>query len=167
MDLPRGMAIFVTQGNVEPVQQLHKAINERVEKLVRANQQLGIGIPFWGQNLFTAAETEKLSAWLTKTKEFLESLQACNTPGKLKNFKYDAAEIKGYQSAFDRLKELEGLQIFCGELSRLTQYLSAAEAVLPEDHPWVVGSRQKRTEFLTDFRKPEQRESASFKTDLI
>ena len=167
MDLTPGMAIFVTQGNVEPVQQLHKAIQERVEKLVRANQQIAIGIPFWGQILFTDAEVEKLSTILSKTKEFLESLQAYNTPGKLKNFKYDASEIKGYQSAFDRLKELEGLQTYCGELSQLTQYLSAAEAVLPEDHAWVAESKQKRPELLAEIRKPAQRESETFKTDLV
>ncbi len=55
MDLSPGQAVMVTQGSVEAVQQLHKVINERVEKLVRANQQLASGIPFWGQNLFTDA----------------------------------------------------------------------------------------------------------------
>lgn len=88
-------------------------------------------------------------------------------PGKLKNFKYDASDIKGFQSAFDRLKEIEGLQTFCAELSQLTQYLSSAEAVLPEDHAWVAESKQKRAELLAEIRKPAQRESESFKTDLL
>lgn len=167
MDLPPGMAMQVTQGDAVPVQQLHKVINERVEKLVRANQQLASGIPFWGQNLFTEPETEKLSTLLAKAKEFLESLQAYNTPGKLKNFKYDAADIKGYQATFTRLKEVEDLQVFCGELAQLTQYLSAAEAVLPEDHPWVTESKQKRGDLLTEIRKPAQRESETFKADAL
>lgn len=167
MDLPPGMAMQVTQGDAVPVQQLHKVINERVEKLVRANQQLANGIPFWGQNLFTEPETEKLSALLAKAKEFLESLQAYNTPGKLKNFKYDAADIKGYQATFTRLKEVEDLQVFCGELAQFTQYLSAAEAVLPEDHTWVTESKQKRGDLLTEIRKPAQRESETFKADAL
>lgn len=104
---------------------------------------------------------------LAKAKEFLESLQAYNTPGKLKNFKYDAADIKGYQATFTRLKEVEDLQVFCGELAQFTQYLSAAEAVLPEDHPWVTESKQKRTELLTEIRKPAQRESETFKADAL
>ena len=166
-DLPPGMAMQVTQGDAVPVQQLHKVINERVEKLVRANQQLASGIPFWGQNLFTEPETEKLSALLAKAKEFLESLQAYNTPGKLKNFKYDAADIKGYQATFTRLKEVEDLQVFCGELAQFTQYLSAAEAVLPEDHAWVTESKQKRGDLLTEIRKPAQRESETFKADAL
>ena len=167
MDLPPGMAMQVTQGDAVPVQQLHKSINERVEKLVRATQQLASGIPFWGQNLFTDADVEKFATTLRQTKEFLESLQAYNTPGKLKNFKYDVGDIKGYQSTFDRLKEIEGLQIFCGDLGQFTQYLSAAENVLPEDHPWVAESKQKRAELLGEIRKPEQRTSETFKTDAV
>ena len=161
------MAMQVTQGDAVPVQQLHKGINERVEKLVRANQQMASGIPFWGQNLFTDGEVEKLSTVLTKAKEFLESLQAYNTPGKLKNFKYDASDIKGYQTTFVKLKELEDLHTFCGELSQFTQYLSASEAMLPEDHPWVADSKLKRAELLAEIRKPEQRASESFKTEAL
>ena len=167
MDLSPGQAVMVTQGSVEAVQQLHKVINERVEKLVKANQQLASGIPFWGQNLFTDAEVEKFSALLVKAKEFLESLQAYNTPGKLKNFKYDADDIKGYATTFARLKEVEQLQAYCAELAQFTQYLSAAEAILPESHPWVAESKQKRTELLTEIRKPAQRESEAFKADAL
>ena len=158
---------MVTQGSIEAVQQLHKIINERVEKLVRANQQLASGIPFWGQNLFSDAEVEKFSTLLVKAKEFLESLQAYNTPGKLKNFKYDADDINGYQATFARLKEVGQLQAYCAELAQFTQYLSAAEAILPENHPWVAESRQKRAELLTEIRKPAQRESEAFKTDAL
>jgi hypothetical protein len=167
MDLPPGMAMQVTQGDAVPVQQLHKVVQERVENLVRANQQLAGGIPFWGQNLFTDPETEALSALLTKAKEFLESLQAYNTPGKLKNFKYDVADIKGYQATFTRLKEMEGLQTFCGEMAQFTQYLSAAEAVFPEGQPWVAESKQKRAELLAEIRKPAQRESEAFKAEAL
>lgn len=167
MDLSPGQAVMVTQSSVEAVQQLHKVINERVEKLVKANQQLASGIPFWGQNLFTDAEVEKFSALLLKAKEFLESLQAYNTPGKLKNFKYDADDIKGYATTFARLKEVEQLQAYCAELAQFTQYLSAAEAILPESHSWVAESKQKRTELLTEIRKPAQRESEAFKADAL
>ena len=167
MDLSPGQAVMVTQGSVEAVQQLHKVINERVEKLVTANQQIASGIPFWGQNLFTDGEVEKFSALLVKAKEFLESLQAYNTPGKLKNFKYAADDIKGYATTFARLKEVEQLQAYCAELAQFTQYLSAAEAILPESHPWVDESKLKRTELLTEIRKPAQRESEAFKADAL
>jgi len=167
MDLSPGQAVMVTQGSAEAVQQLHKVINERVGKLVHANQQLAIGIPFWGQNLLSDPEVEKISAQLVNAKEFLESLQAYNTPGKLKNFKYDTNDINGYHATFARLKEVEQLQAYCGELAQFTQYLSAAEAILSENHPWVAESKQKRTELLTEIRKPAQRESETFKSDAL
>jgi hypothetical protein len=122
------MAMQVTQGDAVPVQQLHKVINERVEKLVRANQQLASGIPFWGQNLFTEPETEKLSALLTKAKEFLESLQAYNTPGKLKNFKYDATDIKAYQATFTRLTACNSSKEACARLVSPPNRASRASA---------------------------------------
>lgn len=167
MDLPAGQAVMVTQGSIEAVQQLHTVINLRVENLVKANQQLASGIPFWGQNLFTDGEVEKFSALLVKAKEFLESLQAYNTPGKLKNFKYDADDIKGYATTFARLKEVEQLQTYCAELAHFTQYLNTAESILPEDHPWVTESKSKRTELLSEIRKPAQRESETFKADAL
>jgi hypothetical protein len=167
MDLPPGMAMQVTQGADVPVQQLHKVITERVEKLVLARQHLLNGIPFWGQALYTEAEIEQNSAVLTKAKDFLESLQAYNTPGKLKNFKYDAAEITGYKATFGKLKEIDCLEAFALEVSQLTQYLSMAETVLPDDHAWAVQSKAARTEILGEVRKPAQRESETFKADVV
>ena len=167
MDLPPGMAMQVTQGVDVPVQQLHKVITERVEKLVLARQHLLNGIPFWGQTLYTEAEIEQNSAVLTKTKEFLESLQAYNTPGKLKNFKYEAAEITGYRTTFAKLREIESLEGFAIDVSQLTQYLGMAETVLPEEHAWAAQSKATRAEILAGIRKPAQRESEALKTDVV
>jgi hypothetical protein len=167
MDLPPGQAVMVTQGSAEAVQQLHVSINERVEKLVKANQQLAGGLPFWGQNLFSDAEVEQISKMLVDAQRFLESLQAYNTPGKLKNFKYDAAEITAHGPAFARLKEVDQLQAYCGELAKYTQYLTTAESILPADHPWVAESKQKRADLLTEIRKPAQRGSETFKADAL
>jgi len=167
VDLAPGQAVMVTQGSVEAVQQLHLEINRRVEKLVKAQQQLSGGIPFWGQNLFTDGEIEKFSEAMRKAKEFLESLQSYNSPGKLKNFKYEATEIQAFAPAFQRLREVEQLQAYCQELAHFTQYLSSAEAMLLENHPWVIESKQKRTALLTEIRKPNQRESEAFKQDAL
>ena len=167
LELPPGQAVTVTQGNTDAVQQLHKVINARVEELVHANQQLASGIPFWGQNMFTDGEVEACSALLVKAKEFLESLQAYNTPGKLKNFKYDAADIKGFSATFARLKEIGQLQAYCSELAQYTQYLSVAQSILPDTHPWVVESRSKRAELCAEIRQPAKRESEAFQADAL
>jgi len=167
MDLAPGLAIEVTQGSTAPVTQLHKTILEVVEKLVLARQQLLYGIPFWGQNLFTEPEVQVMTETLDKAKTFVESLQAYNSPGKLKNLKYEADEIKVQRAVFDKLKEIQELEAFTREIAQFTQYLSMAEGYLPEADPWALKSKDLREQLLKDVRKPEKRASAKFKSGVI
>jgi hypothetical protein len=167
MDLAPGLAIEVTQGSTAPVTQLHKTIMTVVERLVLARQQLMNGIPFWGQNLFTEPEMQAISETLDKAKAFVESLQAYNSPGKLKNLKYDAEEIKTQRTVFDKLKEIQELEAFAREIGQFTQYLSMAEGYLPTTDPWAQKSKDLREQLVKDVRKPDKRASAKFKTGVI
>ncbi len=166
LGLAPGLAVQVTQGDPVPVQQLQKTITERVEKLVLARQQLLGGLPFWGVTLYSDSEMQQLGDTMQHCKDFLESLQAYNTPGKLKNFHTAAKDIEAHKPAFTRLAEVESLERFIREVSQLTSYLSQAEAILPEDHPWVAASKKTRTRLLTEVREPANRESAAFKAQL-
>ena len=166
MDLAPGLAIEVTQGNTAPVTQLHKTILQVVDKLVLARQQILYGIPFWGQNLFNDQEIQFMAETLDKVKAFLESLQAYNSPGKLKNLKYDADEIKAQRTIFDKLKETQDLEAFAREISQSTQYFSMAEGYLPDSESWVQKSKDLREQLLKDIRKPDQRASARFKSGV-
>ena len=167
MGLAPGLAVEVTQGSTAPVTQLHKTILEIIERLVLARQQLLNGIPFWGQNLFTEQEIQSLSETIEKTKTFVESLQAYNAPGKLKNLKYDVDDIKPHGTAFDRLKEIQDLESFTLEIGQYAQYLSMAEGYLPEADPWSEKSHALRKQILKDIRDPGKRSSASFKRTVI
>jgi hypothetical protein len=166
LGLAPGLAVQVTQGDGAPVQQLQKTVAERVEKLVLARQQLLNGLPFWGQSLYTDAEVAQIGETMRRCKEFLEGLQAYNTPGKIKNFHLATAEIAAHKSAFQRLAEIESMERFAREVSQLTNYLSQAETVLPDDHAWVAESRRVRTDLLNQIRIPENRESEAFKAQL-
>jgi hypothetical protein len=163
MDLAPGMAIEVTQGNTGPVNQLQKAILERVEDLVMTRHRLMEGIPFWGQNLFSEEEVDTLAQSLQSTKEFIESLQALNNPGKLKNLKCEAPEILAHKPTFKKLKEIEELEKFAYEMGQVTQYLSFAEGYFPQDHAWRQKSTAMREQLLKDIRQTENRTSAKFK----
>jgi hypothetical protein len=167
MGLAPGLAVEVTQGSTGPVTQLHTNILELVEKLVLARQQLLYGIPFWGQNLFTEQEIQVMTETLDKAKSFVESLQAYNSPGKLKNLKYDADEIKEQRVIFDKLKEIQDLEIFTREISQFTQHLSMAEGYMPDADPWAQKSKDLRDQLLKDVRKPDKRSSAKFKSAVI
>lgn len=166
LGLAPGLAIQVTQGDAAPVQQLQKTVAERVEKLVLARQQLLNGLPFWGQSLYSEAEVAQVGETMRRCKEFLEGLQAYNTPGKIKNFHLATAEIATHKAAFQRLAEIESMERFIADVGQLTSYLSQAEAVLPDEHPWAAASRKARTELLSQIRIPENRESDAFKAQL-
>lgn len=163
LGLTPGMAQLVTQNKTEPVQELQKAVQQTVEKLVLAQQQVQGGLAFWGQNLLDNQEQVTYRTRLEETKHFLESLQAFNSPGKLKNFRRDAGEVKAQQHGLDTLAEVEALQGLMVDLEPLAGYLSQAEVVLPEDQPWVGEVRTARQKVLVWLKDPAQRGDHSFK----
>ncbi len=166
LNLAPGLAVQVTQGDSVPVVQLQKTIDERVEKLVLARQQLLGGLPFWGVSLYSETEIQQIGDTMQRCKEFLEGIQAYNTPGKLKNLHASTKDIEAHKPAFNRLAEVESLERFIREVGQLAAYLSQAEAILPDEHPWITISRDTRTKLLSEVRTPANRESAAFKAHL-
>ncbi len=163
LGLTPGMAQLVTQGKEEPVQQLQKAISEVVEKLVLVQQSLQSGLPFWGRNLLAEEESAQLRNRLDVTKTFLESLQAYSSPGKLKNLRYDAQEVKRHEDGLKALSEIKFLQELVSDLGPVASYLSTAEAVLPTDHEWVERMKATRDAVLAQVSDPAQRTSSAFR----
>ncbi len=155
--LAPGMARQVTHGDAAAVQQLQAAIEDKVNKLVLAQQQLRDGQLFWGQPLLSEGERQQRIQQLAATKDFLESLQAYNSPGKLKNFRYDAEDVQRHQAGMQALKEMESVQELIRELGSLANYLSQAEAALPADHPWVERMKQARKQVLSEVADPARR----------
>ncbi|MCK4604445.1 MAG: ATP-binding protein, partial [Deltaproteobacteria bacterium] len=149
LDLAPGLAHEVTQGKEGPVQQLQKAITHTVENLVLVQQNIQTGMPFWGQRLLSDSELATRNSQLETTKSFLESLQAYNLPGKLKNFRYDAQDVSGHRDGLNALNEVESLQELVTDLGPTASYLSTAEAVLPSEHEWIGKMKAVRTEILT------------------
>ncbi|WP_273888494.1 DUF6079 family protein [Rubrobacter naiadicus] len=159
LGLTPGMAQLVTQGKEEPVQQLQKAISAVVEKLVLVQQSLQSGLPFWGRNLLAEEEAAQLRDRLDQTKTFLESLQAYSSPGKLKNFRYDAQEVKRHEDGLSALSEIESLQELVSDLGPLASYLSEAMMAMPEDHPWVAQAKEAKERVLSQIAAIANQES--------
>ena len=163
LGLTPGMAQLVTQGKDEPVQQLQKAISESVEKLVLQQRNLQSGLLFWGRNLLSEEEAQKLRTRLDETKTFLESLQAYSSPGKLKNFRYDVQEVTSHRDGLNSLAEIESFQELVADLGATASFLSTAEAVLPAEHEWADEMKNARDEVLTQLRRPDKRSAAIFR----
>ncbi len=177
LGLTPGLAQLVTQNEEDPVRQLQKAVSESVEKLVLLQQSLQRGLIFWGQNLLAEKESQKYRTQLDETKTFLETLQIYTSPGKLKNFRYDAQEVASHQEGLDSLAEIESLQELVADLGTTASFLSTAEAVLPAEHEWVNKTKEARDEVLdqlgdpakrdADFRQQVQRKLADLKKEYL
>ncbi len=161
------MAQLITQGKEEPVQQLQKAIMEAVERLVLAQQNLQNGLFFWGRSLLTEEEAQKTRIVLDRTKTFLESLQAYNSPGKLKNFRYDSSEVNGQKEGMQLLKEIEQLQQLAADLGSAASYLSTAEAVLPASDGWIDKMKVVREDLAAKIETTTAHGSETFRQESM
>jgi len=167
LDLAPGLAVKVTQNDNGAVVQLGTELNKQVEKLVLMRQEFGGGIPFWGTKLLKDEEIAEAAAKIDGAKQFLESLQAFNTPAKLKNFKYSQEEIEAHRPALERAKEIESLRTFADSISDYTGYLSNAQSVLAEGHPWCAKSKALKAEVCEAVLKPENRGSTEYRTKVL
>jgi hypothetical protein len=167
LGLPPGLAIKITQNDNEAVVQLGAKVNQLVEKLVLSRQEFGNGIPFWGTRLLKEDEIASISSQMDATKQFLESLQAFNTPAKLKNFKYSAEEVASHRPAFEQLAEIDALKTFADALSEYTIYLSNAQSVLAEDNPWVNKCKTLKQSLIAKAQEPENRRSETLRKKVI
>ncbi|MEI6258470.1 MAG: DUF6079 family protein [Deltaproteobacteria bacterium] len=163
LGLTPGMAQLVTQGKDEPVQELQKAVATTVERLVLVQQNLLTGLFFWGRSLVAEDEAQKLRAKLDGTKTFLESLQAYNSTGKLKNFRYSASEVTAHRDSLNSLAEVKSLEELLIDLGSMASYLSTAEAVLPTGHEWIDKMKTARDKVLTQIGDPAKRSAAAFR----
>ena len=167
LGLTPGLAQLVTQGKEEPVQQLQIAISQVLDKLVMVRQGLESRLTLWGRDLLADEEASRLRDRLERTKAFLESLQPYSSPGKLKNFRYEAQEVQSHKDGLAALSEIESLQELVNELGPICSYLSTAEVVLPADHEWVERMKATRDEVLTKLQDPDHRVSDSFRQQTL
>jgi len=168
LGLTPGMAQLITQGKEEPVQELQKVVAQTVEKLVLVQQHLQDGFSFWGQRLVSDSELRTRNSQLETTKSFLESLQAYNTPGKFKNFRYGVDDVKSQSAGLQAIAEVQSLyELTSGQAGFMTTYLSMAETMLPTDHGWIERMNKVKTEVLSDISDSKKRKDPSFRPQFM
>ena len=167
LGLAPGLAQLVTQGKVEPIQQLQSGVTATVNRLVVAQQKLQNGLPFWGKPLLSTPEQDEFRRRLADGKAFLESLQGYSSPGKLKNFRFSAQEVRNRQGGLQTLDEIESLGEMTSELGSLASYLSTAEALLPMDHPWLKQMREVRDGIQSELLDSEKRSQSGFRQQTV
>ncbi|MEJ5187989.1 MAG: DUF6079 family protein [Breznakiellaceae bacterium] len=162
LGLAPGLAQLITQGQEEPVQALQAAAAKQIEEIIQIQQTLKDGAYFWGQSLYSEAELQKRATQLAAMKEFLESLQVYTTLGKLKNFRYETADVEKQKGLLQAILEIRTQQKVVADLERIASYLSKAEAALPEDHEWLGMVKEVRQEMLHQITDPAMRNRPDF-----
>jgi len=169
--LEPGKAILVTQGGLKAeeivAQELTPKIGEMVTRLVMAQQALQSGLSFWGSPLYAENERSEFLTRIDSAKGFLETAQAFNTPGKLKNFNVETATIQGHLVALDTLKEVEAIQTLVTDLNPMASYCSQAALALPAEHAWVEKMRDLQAQNIAQLKSPAKRNQPGFRQKVI
>ncbi|MFI5457417.1 MAG: DUF6079 family protein [Isosphaerales bacterium] len=147
----------------DAVKELKVKANKLIEEVVTTVQQVQTGLPCWGSELISSQERDEHRQKLDDLKEFLESLQAFNTPGKLKNFSRSTTEIQAQQANLALVKQVEELNDLVQELTPLTGYLATAAAVLPPQDPWRAQMETTQGSWRAKLLDPALRGRADFR----
>jgi len=171
LGLAPGLAIEVSQNKEGSIASLQDRIADKVRRLVTTTHSMREQLPFWSGHVLTEAEADQYKQQLAETKNFLENLQAYNSAGKLKNFRYSADEVRNHKVGLDQLESIEQLQQVVEELSGLAMYLSKAEAVLPIAHADVEGWQGRlkavRSDLLDALGDANKRMKSGFQSKAI
>lgn len=164
--LPPGLVESLTDGKGTAVEQLQSSINKFVENIVNGQQHIS-GLMFLGQNILSNNEAESYQSEMEKSKQFLESLQAFSTIGKLKNFQYTAVQVDVHRKGLVLLKEVESLYDFCNSVTNISSYLSNAEVILPMGNPLLEELKSTRDQLVKEIGDPVKRGSNSFRIQVL
>ncbi|MCB1057643.1 MAG: ATP-binding protein, partial [Acidobacteria bacterium] len=158
--LPKGLVVNPAKRD-EAVTQLQGKVAELVNKVVVAQAQLP-ELRLWSKPILTESEQEERRQRLNQLKSFLESLQAYNTAGKLKNFPHEVEHVGAQRAGLETAREVEELTTLVQQVGPLTAYLSTAEAVLEAGHPWLEEVHEARGRLMTQLTSPKQRADTAF-----
>jgi hypothetical protein len=165
LELPTGLIKDASQHD-SAIEQLQKRVADELDQLVLARQKAQGGLPVWEANLLEGQAKADLLRRLDEHKSFLESLQTYNTPGKLRNFRYSAAEVKAQAAGRALVGDLEAAAEVVAAIQPLTAYLGVAIAVLPADHEWPQGVKTLQTEQLAQLREPRNWRQPTLRASL-
>ena len=165
LGIPKGKLVNESTRD-QAVNELQVKVASKVEKLVIAQNKLQSGLSFWGRTILSDQEAAEWSTKLGGAKDFLESLQAFNTAGKLNNFPHDVTAIQVQKHGLLLVKDVDELVDLSTQVGPQTAYLSIAEGVLPTDHPWQVDVQTAKAELFTKVTSPKHRADSSFQRQL-
>ncbi len=154
LDLPGEMPLQLVRGETEPIRKLGQAAAECQSRLDGAGEMIAEGFPFWGAPLLSEGTIREWREDLAAAGGFLDALQRHRNPEALRDFLHDPARRKRLDNGMAVLREIESLHGAVHGLCHLAGYLTAAEALLPTDHPWVQAVLASRDTLRREMADP-------------
>ena len=167
LDMNDGLATSIQQGDESIVREMLKRTDLLINELVKGQQSVKERLPLWGQSVLEESEEQTLSSQLTELKNFLETIQRYDKPGKLKNLKVTASEIACFQQMLHAWRNYLQLKAAVNDLTPLCTYLKEAQLVLPEQHIWQEQVKLARDGLRQGFADPSLRCDENFKATQI
>ncbi len=162
-----GLASSIQQNDEAVVRDMMDQLEKQIRELVQGQQLLKGRLPLWGQQVLEEDEASTLKQKLDNAKQLLEVLQRFNTPGKLKNLKVTPEEIDAQGETLQSWQQLQQLATVVNELQTPCNYLSQAQQILPEDHPWQDSVKAARQDLRQDLQDVDKRLSSGFKSATL
>ncbi len=160
--------LVVTETTLEQaVHELQVRVKQLAPQVAKAYSQVAMGLTFWNQPLLSEAEQVEWKKSLKALADFVDGLQAYNTTGKLKNFRYDLATVQAQKPNLELLHAYHSLSELLDKAQGLVTYLSHAEGTLPSSHRWRQQLKEVRAKLQSDFLNPATRDQATFEQSLL
>ena len=135
--LPSGLAVKITQGDNDSVAQLQDAIARTIRRIVTVQHETREGIRFWDFNLLDLLNLQGEIASLGTAKDFFESLQRFNSPGKIKNLALSVSDISFYNTIPDIIEMLDEALDFSQKNAPQVAWIKEAAICLQPTDPWL------------------------------
>ncbi len=156
LDLPEDLVTNPKKLELAPIQ-LEASVKTELNFVVRLLENLREGPRYWRESLYSAAVLQDMRNELTEYKNFLTSLQALNSPGKLRNFSAGQGEVRQVMRTRKVVADVKGLYEVIQAVQPQLDYIYQVEVNLPVDDAWQKTSEKVRAEHLKLLANPAER----------
>lgn len=150
---PRSLAIGVTQ--------LQLNVQNELDDVVRAIDSLRDGPKYWREMILSKEEQNKAMQGLEELRKFLSTLQSITSVARLSNLTFGVGEIRAALRSRHVMAEIKQIQNCLRDLDPVTDYLSAAQTLLPANDPWQEDLKKSVQNVISTLASPEKRKAES------
>lgn len=130
----------------EAIKEMQQKVEQYIEKIIEIQKFIRKDLTIWNSKIFDESNKIRTEKKLDEFKNVLESLRYYNTPGKLKNFKYNKTDIKKEKENFNFIYNLNKFISIYHEISPMISYLSEALIMLPENNEWLKNLEEVKSD---------------------